>query len=77
MQSHLKRFLFVCMAEFGLFQRQKQPAVVRAVHEIGYISLTFTGTTEGEAGRQTCISKMTLNTLVHLKVCASLFLFPT
>lgn len=43
MQSHPKRFLFVCMDEFGLFHRQKQPAVVRAVHEMGCISLTFTG----------------------------------
>lgn len=41
MQSHLKRFLFVCMDEFGLFRWQKQPAVVGAVHEIGCISLTF------------------------------------
>lgn len=82
-QSHLKRFLFVCMdgRVWPFLSRQKKPAVVAVVHEIGCISLTFTGTTgAGEASRQTCIPKKTLPTLDtegHLKKWAFLFLFLT
>lgn len=58
--------------------RRKKPAVFAVVHEIGCISLTFTGATGGGVDRRASQKSLpTPNTQGHLKMWAFLFLFPT